>query len=110
MGSEVGWFSEKVPREKFPWLFSTKHTNEAKGGCSSTTAELFAVVVFLDSRLDGLTGSGTQGLGLSFTSQGDSTGCTYILGKLCTSAEPGASLMRYVAARCAEEDVWTYVS
>ena len=106
----VCWFSERVPREALPWVCSTKLERLAKGGCSSTTAELLALVVLLDCRLDSLARSGTQGLGLTISSAGDSAGCTFILKKMYTSAEPGASLMRYVASRCSELDVWTDVS
>ena len=100
------WFAEKVPRERFPWLWATKGQELAPGGCSSTSAELFAAVILLDFRLEELRDTGACGLGLTMSSEGDNRGCGYILRKMTTNSEPGASIMRYTAAVCDEAGVW----
>ena len=48
----IAWFAERVPVEKFPWVLAVKGKELADGGCSSTTAELLALIVLLDLRLD----------------------------------------------------------
>ena len=108
---EVCWFAERVPRETLPWICSTKHEKDARGGATSTTTELVALVVLMDFRMDDLAVAGTHGFGLTLSAEGgDSAGCSYILRKMYTSSEPGASLMRYVAKRCIEQETWTSVT
>ena len=99
------WFAERVPVEKFPWVLAVKSKELADGGCSSTTAELLAMIVLLDLRLDCRPQIESQEVCLTMGADGDNAGCCHILRRMYTGAEPGASLMRYVAARSTEAGV-----
>ena len=65
--------------------------------------ELLAALVLMDLRMDEAKGDPTAaGFAGAISGQTDSLGSMYTVAKLYTGAEPGASIVRTMAARCAE--------
>ena len=76
---QAWWFAEKVPVDRFPWILSTRGRAQAAGGCSSTTSELFALLVLGDLPTEELKSKGSWSLSLTMSSEGDNMGCSSIL-------------------------------
>jgi len=74
------------------------------GGAASHSVELLASLVLLDFRLEDVEAdSQAQGFAGAIVGQTDSMGSMFAVAKLYTGAEPGASIIRVMAARCADK-------
>ena len=76
---------------------------EKRGG--QLPLELLGSLVLLDFRADLTTPAGASGFGGAIVGQTDAKGAMFCVSKLYSSAEPAASLVRSMAARCSKADV-----
>jgi hypothetical protein len=68
--------------------------------------ELLAAFILMDFRMDDMVPTdGALGFAGAVVGQADSMGSMFAVSKLYTGAEPGASIIRVMASKCAEKDV-----